>query len=46
MDCRRCPASNLLIIHLGEDGFRSEKSILELVHILLLSLMSVVILET
>ena len=46
MGCRRWLASNLLVIHLGEDGFRSDFSVLELVHVLLLPLMSVVILES
>ena len=44
MDCRRCPASDLLAVHLGEDDFRSDLSTHELVRVQLLALLIVIIL--
>ena len=44
LNCILGSASNLFVIHPGEDGFRSDVSVLELVDVLFLPLMSVVIL--
>ena len=40
MDCRRCPASDLLVDHLGEEDFRSDVSPHERARVQLLPLLN------